>query len=146
MGLLQQPHAAALPGGADNAGDGVLQPLVGVGDHELHALEPALGEVAQESRPEGFGLGGADVQADDLALALGRDSHRDYGGDRNDAAALAHLEVSGIQPEIGPLAGKRALEEGVHALVDVLAELADRRLADARHAHGLHQTRRPVAC
>jgi len=69
-----------------------------------------LGEVAQESRPEGFGLGGADVQADDLALALGRDSHRDYGGDRNDAAALAQLEGSGIQPEIGPLVENRPLE------------------------------------
>lgn len=60
------------------------------------------------------------MQADDLTLAFGGDRNGDYRGDRDDAAALAHLEVSGVQPEVWPFADQRALEEGVHALVDVL--------------------------
>ena len=81
------------------------------------------------------------------------DRHRDYRGHRDDAAALAHLEVGGVEPEIGPLAIQRALEERVHPLVDVLAQLgtddfemplmpldSPDDLADPhRHAHGLHQ-------
>src|SRR3954465_599558 len=48
------------------------------------------------------GSASADVQADDLALALGRDSHRNYGGDRNDAAAVAPLGERGIPPRARP--------------------------------------------
>src|ERR1700761_2066988 len=94
--------AAALPGGTDDAGDGGLQALVGVGDHQLHAFEAPPDEVAQESRPEGFGLARADVQADDLALALGVDSNGDYGCDADDAASLADLEVGGWSRRCAP--------------------------------------------
>ena len=79
------------------------------------------------------------MQADDLPLALGVGGHGDYRRDRDDAAALALLEVGGVQPEIRPLAGKRAVEEGVDAVVDVLAQLADRALADPGQPHRLHQ-------
>lgn len=79
------------------------------------------------------------VQADDLALALGVDGNGDYGGDADDATILANLEVGGVKPEIGPFADKRALEEGVHPFVDVLAQLRHARLGDARHSHRLDQ-------
>jgi hypothetical protein len=49
-----------------------------------------------------------------------------------DPAALADLQVGGVQPEIGPLAVERAFQEGAHALVDVLAELGDPRLREGR--------------
>src|SRR5690606_39365117 len=51
--------------------------------------------------------------------------YRDYRRHRDDAPALAHLQIGGVEPEIRPVAGERALEEGVHALVDVLAELGN---------------------
>jgi hypothetical protein len=100
------PHevdAAALPSGADDADDGRLQSFMGVGDDELHALETAPDEVAQEGGPERLGLAGADVQADNLALALGVDRNRYYRRDADDAAAFADLEVGGIKPHIRPL-------------------------------------------
>src|SRR5882757_61511 len=43
--------------------------------------------------------------------------------DRDDAAAVADLEVGGIKPEIRPFALERPVEEGIDPLVDVLAQL-----------------------
>lgn len=139
QGVPHEVDAAALPGGAEHAGDRGLQPLVRIGDDQLHALEAAARQVLEEARPEGLGLARADVQADDLALALGVDGDRYYRGDADDASALADLEIGRIEPEIGPVAGERPLEEGMHTLVDVLAQLRDRRLRYAGHAHGLDQ-------
>jgi len=65
-------------------------------------------------------------------LSLAGDRHGDYSGDGDDAPALADLQVSCVQPQIGPLARERALQEGEHALVDLLAELGDLALRDAR--------------
>jgi hypothetical protein len=52
---------------------------------------------ARRSRPPSFGVGG----------------HSDYRGDRDDASALAHLQVGRIQPQIGPVALEWTSEEGV---------------------------------
>jgi hypothetical protein len=90
-------------------------------------------------RPERLRLGGAEAQADDLPPTLGVHRHRDYGGHGDDPAALAHLQVGRVQPQVGPLALQRPVEEGVHALVDVLAQLRDRALADPGQAHRLDQ-------
>ena len=76
---------------------------------------------------------------DDLAPAIVRDRHSDYRGHRNDATAVADFEIGGVQPQIGPLALQRAIEEGIDPLVDVLAELGNLALRDARQAHCLHQ-------
>jgi hypothetical protein len=93
---------------------------------------------------EGLGLGGADVQADDLAPPLGIAGDGDYGGNRDDAPALALAEIGGVEPEIGPFAGERSVEEGADPLVDVLAELGDGGLRDAGQAHGLDQVVHPA--
>jgi hypothetical protein len=42
-------------------GDSGLQPLVRVGDDELHAAQAAAPQLAQELGPEGLGLGRADI-------------------------------------------------------------------------------------
>ncbi len=128
-----------LPGGAQHAPDRGLEPLVGVGDHQLDALQPALEQALEEGGPEGLGLARAEVQADDLAPALAVDRHGDYGGDGHDPAALPDLEVGRVQPQVGPLAFERAVQEGVHALVDLLAQPADPRLVDPGQAHRLRQ-------
>jgi hypothetical protein len=56
-----------------------------------------------------------------------------------DAAVLADLHVGRVDPEIGPVAFDRPLEEGLHPLVDLLAQPAHLALRDARHAERLDQ-------
>ena len=132
-------HSAPLPGRAEDAGDGGLEALVGIGDDQLHALQSATDEVLEEGRPERLGFARADVQADDLALAFGGDGNGYYRCHADDPAAFAHLEIGRVEPEVGPLAGERPFEEGVHPLIDVLAQLRHTRLGDATHPHRLHQ-------
>ena len=80
--------AAALPGGPENAGNCGFQTLVSVGYYQLDADQAAALEALEEVRPEHLGFRGADVQADDLALAVGVDGDGDYCGDRDDPSAL----------------------------------------------------------
>jgi hypothetical protein len=40
-----------------------------------------------------------------------------------DPAPLALLQVSGVEPQIRPLEGERPVEERIHALVDLFAQL-----------------------
>ena len=75
--VAHEVHAAALGGCAENPGNGRLQPLVVVGDHQLDAAQPAPGEAAQELGPEGLGLGRADRHAEHLAPPLVVDRDRD---------------------------------------------------------------------
>src|SRR5437763_3140324 len=44
-----------------------------------------------------------------------------------------------VEPQVRPLALQRPVEEGADPLVDVLAQLRDGALRDAREPHGLHQ-------
>ncbi len=52
---------------------------MGVADDQLHAVEPAGFQRAQEVGPEGLGFRGPDAQTDDLAAALGVGGNGDYG-------------------------------------------------------------------
>lgn len=54
--------------------------------------EAAGHEVAEEGDPGRSGLPGGDLQAEDLAVALGVDAGGDHGGDLDDPAALADLQ------------------------------------------------------
>ena len=49
----------------------------------------------------------------------------------------AHLQVGRIQPQIGPVAFERTFQEGLHALVDFLAQFRDLALRDAGKPHRL---------
>lgn len=64
-------HAAALPGRAEDAGDRRLQPLMGIGDDALRALQAARHQALEEVGPEPLRPGRADVQADDLVPPFG---------------------------------------------------------------------------
>jgi len=76
-------------------------------------------------------LGGADVHAEHLAPAVGVDAHRHDDRDRDDAAGLADLHVGGVDPQIRPVALDRPVEEGLHPLINLLAEPAHLALGDA---------------
>src|SRR5678815_2726457 len=49
------------------------------------------------------------------------------------------FDVGGIQPEIGPVAFNRTMQEGLYPFIDLATEPRDLRLADPVHAHGLDQ-------
>jgi len=51
--------------------DRQFQAGVGVGDDQLHPAQPACFQAAEERGPEGAVLGVADVEAEDLAAAVG---------------------------------------------------------------------------
>jgi hypothetical protein len=137
--IVQQPHSAPLPGRTQDAGYGEAQTVVSIGDHQLDALEAALDKTLQESRPERFGFRRADAEPNDLAPALSGDRDGDYRGDRDNAAAIAHSQVGGVEPEVRPFAFDRPVEKGVHPFVDILAQLGDLALRDAGETHRLHQ-------
>jgi hypothetical protein len=76
QGIARPMHATALPGSAEHAGNGGLQHFVGIGDHQLDAGEAASLQALKEVRPEHLGFRRAEVQADDLAPAVGVDVYR----------------------------------------------------------------------
>src|SRR6516165_1815557 len=98
QGVFDPMNPAPLPGGAEHPRDGVAQPVMSVRDHQLDALETALDQSLQKALPERLRLRGADAKTDDLAPAFGGDG--DYCSDRDDAAAVAHLKVGGVEPQI----------------------------------------------
>src|SRR6516162_6769910 len=93
-------HPAALPAGAEHPADRRFEPLMGVGNDQLDIAQAAPRQALEKARPKGFGLRRADMQPDNLtpAIGIGRDS--DYRRNRDDAAALALLQVSGVKPQI----------------------------------------------
>jgi hypothetical protein len=48
QGVAGEVHAAALPGGPQHLRHGGLQALMGIGDDQLHAAQPAALQAAQE--------------------------------------------------------------------------------------------------
>src|SRR3546814_8699445 len=106
QGTAQEVHRASQPGGANDAGDRTLEDLVSIGDDQIHAGKTAPNKVLQEVGPEDLRFRGADMQADDLAPALGVDGHGDYCGNADNTPAFAYLEIGGLEPEIRPFAGR----------------------------------------
>ncbi|ANN60864.1 hypothetical protein A9174_31985 [Mesorhizobium loti NZP2037] len=131
--------AAPLPCRAQHPGDGRLDAFVGIGDDELDAAQAATGQLAQELRPDRLGLRGANLHAQHLAPAVRIDADSDDDGDRDDPPTAADLQVSGVDPQVWPIALNRPLEEGLHLAVDLLAQPRDLALGDAAHPHGLDQ-------
>jgi len=135
----EEVHRASLPRTAEDLGDRALQALVGVGDGQLHAREAAGPQTAQELSPEGLGLGLADVDPDDLAVARFVDALGDDERLRAHAARLSDLLHLGVQPEIRVAALERPLAEDPYLLVETRAEPAHSAPAHARKAELGHE-------
>ena len=105
----------------------------------LTPRKPRRASLREKAGPEGLGLGGSDVHAQDFAPLIAVDADGDNDGHGDDAAVLTDLHVSRVDPEIGPVALDGAIEEGFDAVVDLLAQPADLALGDAAHAHRLDE-------
>ena len=132
-------HPTALMGGMEHLRGRGPQPLVVIGDDELHAPQASVRKRAQERRPERFGFRRAGGHAQHLAPPLRVHANSDYHSDRDDPARLARLQVRRVDPQIGPGALDRPGEEGVHPLVDLRAQPRDLALRDTGRRHGFDE-------
>jgi hypothetical protein len=85
------------------------------------------------------------MQPNNLASAVAIGCHGDYRSVRDDAAALALLQISGVEPQVGPLAGQRPVQERVHPLID-LPRLRGGRLLHSLETCDLLIPDSPIAC
>ncbi len=138
-GIAHEVDAAALPGGIEHASRRGLEALVSIRDDQLDAAQAAPCQAAQEVGPEGFGLAGADCDAEYFAAPVAVHAHRDDHRHRYDTAVLAYLHVGGVEPHIGPVALDRSMQKGLHAFIDLGTQPRDLAFGDAGAAHGLHQ-------
>ena len=96
-----------------------------VGDTEAHALEAAAAQIAQQLDPERLRLNLAQVEADHLAPARLVDGIGDHERLRADVAAVADLDVLGVQPQVRVVALERPPPERLDLLVESAAEGRD---------------------
>ena len=143
--VAHEMGAAALPDGArQHGGDGGVEALVGVGDHQGHPRQAPGHQAPQERRPPRSGLGGEHVDAQDLPVPVAVDAAGHGTGDVDDAASLAHLLGQGVDGHIGVGPGvERPGAEGLHPGVQAAGHLRDLGLGDPVDAHGLHQAVHP---
>jgi hypothetical protein len=106
---------------------------VRVRDDKLYAPKAAPGETAQEVGPEHLGLRSADRHTEHFAPTVAVHTDRDGDGDRDDTPRLPHLQVGGVDPDIGPIAFDGTIQERFHPIVDLLAEPAHLALRDTAH-------------
>ena len=77
------------------------QPGMGIGGDQLHPRQAAGSQITEEPEPPLPGLRGAQLQAEDLAVAVVVDAGGDHGGDLDDPAVFTHFEherVGGDKP------------------------------------------------
>ena len=113
---------------------------MGVADDELDAGQAAVAQVAQEVRPEGFGLTVTGRAAQYFPSAVGTHARCDHDGLGHDALVDADLAVGRVQEHVGE---RDVLQGAGPPDRDVSVELcADPRhfaLADPGAAHRDHQ-------
>src|SRR5580658_6052035 len=103
---------------------------MGIGDHQLHAAQATTGEFAKKFSPECLGFRRSDVHAKDLPPAVVVNTNRDGDGDGYDPARLSDLYISGIQPDIGPVAFQWPGQESLNLVIDLAAQTRHLALRD----------------
>ncbi len=125
--------------GVEDLRGGGPEPLVVIGDDERHAPQAPIRQGAQEPRPERFGFRRAGGHTQHLAPPIRVHANSDYHSDRDDPARLARLQVSRVNPQVGPDTLDGPGEEGVDPLVNLRAQPRDLAFGDAGRTHGLHE-------
>ena len=125
--VAHEVDPAALPGRAEqHAADRGLQALVGVGDHQLHSVQAAGLQRAQERGPERAVLAVPDVEAEHLPPAVGGHPGGDHHRLGHDPPVDPGLAVGGVEEHVR----ERGVGQGpVPERRDLLVEVG----ADPRH-------------
>lgn len=110
-----------------------------VRDHQSDPAQAAACKRAQEFHPKGLGFRGARGHVQHLAPAVAIDADGNDHRHRDHPAVLAHLDVGGAEPDVGPIALQRTVEEAGNLVVDLAAQPRDLALGNAGHTHGLDQ-------
>lgn len=113
-----------------------------VADDQLDPVEAPCSQRSQKIHPECPRQRGADAEVDDFPAAFRVRGDGDYRGRSDDPPTLPLLETSGVQPDIGPFTGERPVQELVHPLVDILAQLGNDAFRDAAQSCPRSSTRR----
>ena len=108
-------------------------------DHQPHTLQAPALQVPQKRRPEGRVLRRAGIDAEHLALAVGRHADRDDRRHRAHPTVLADLVVGRIDPEVGMLPADRPRAERLHLGVQRRAHPRHLGLRDALEPERLHE-------
>ena len=108
-----------MTGSLEAAPDRSDQARVLVADHQPHPTQAAALQRGEEAAPEHLVLAVPDVESEDLAAAVGGDrggdDHR-FGGDQ---PVVAHVQVGGVQEDVGVLDG---IQPAGAELADLLVE------------------------
>src|SRR5439155_3673583 len=133
--VADEMRPTALPGGSpQHGGDGVLQPRMRIGDHQLDALEPAGTQAPHKREPAGAVLCRHHLEPEHLAAAFAVDAYRDQAGHVHDASFLAALHLERVEPDVAVRPRQLSLTEALHYPIEFLGHLRDlalRHLLDA---------------
>ena len=142
--VAHEVHPASLPSGAlEHGADGLLQTGVSVRPDQLHFVEAAGFQRAQERRPEALVLAVADVETEHFPAAVGSDADRHDDGLGHDPVPNAGLAVGRVEEHI------REVLRGEGAVAE-LGDLGVQARADPGHlrlgAQGVPPWRRAPIC
>jgi len=117
-----------------------------VADDQPDTVQTTLDEPADEGRPgRPLVVAGAELEAQDAALAGVRHAGRDEGRHGHDPAGLADLDVRSVKPQVRiRLCAERAAAKGGDLGVEGRADPAHLALADGRDAQGAHEVVDPA--
>ena len=118
--------------------EGVAQSLVGVGDDQLHPMQPAADQAAADSNQK-LSLSLAPfISPSTLFSPVSRTPTAMTVAWLN-SPTLAHLVVRRVEPHYGYAPSSRPRSERSQLLVELTADPAHLALADTAAAHGRHQ-------
>jgi hypothetical protein len=109
-----------------------LESSVRVGDHESNAVKVPVDQRAEELGPERLVLGVTNINTQHLTVPVSTKSGGDHNSFGDDLAALADMDVGGVQPEVDErLMAQITVPEHCNVSVDVFADPRHRRLRNA---------------
>jgi len=120
-----------------------FEAFVGVGDHQTHPGEPAASQRAEELGPERLGFGIANSEAEDFAVAVGRDPGGDHHSTQHDLVQIGvtRFHIGRVQIDVRELdVSQRPVAERVDLDIQLGADPRDLRFRDPRvDPQRLHQ-------